>query len=457
MRFLVLSRLRRQMVGSVAVATIAGLLAGCSGDVVRFDDGFYTGSIPQSVPAQTNAPAQPYPGAVDSMATGSIAPAQAPDSNSGGGFLATPQASQQSGYPAASASGPVMQRSQLPPPPPPVYRRAADPAPVTSSADVTAGSDPVGVPGDRPMVAAADSRASVPATRGAPPTSLQEQASRLATPSPRPVQQASRSTTVEASSQSGQPAGTVKVQSGDTISKIARKSGVSPDAIRRANGLTSDTIRIGQTLTIPSGGTVPAAAKTRVASLESTSTDTSSATKPAASAPKVEEPRQARVAEKSGRVASDAQVDPNPTGSVSKQVREEVAAVAPNSTGIDQFRWPVQGRVLKRFGEKVDGRRNDGLNISVPRGTPVKAAENGVVIYSGNGLKEFGNTILVKHDNGLVTVYGHADTLLVDKGATVRRGQEIAKSGMSGDTDVPILHFEVRKNSAPVDPTKYLQ
>lgn len=457
MRFLVLSRLRRQMVGSVAVATITGVLAGCSGDVVRFDDGFYTGSIPQSVPAQTNAPAQPYPGAIDNMATGSVAPSQTGYSNAGGGFVATPQASQPSGYPVASAASPVMQRNQLPPPPPPVYRRAPETtaAPVAAATpDMSAANDRVSVPRDRPMETSVAARSDAPATRGAPPTTLQEQATRLATPSPRPVREASRSTSTKASSQA--PAGTVKVESGDTILAIARRSGVSADALRRANGLTSDTIRIGQTLTIPTGGTVPAASQTRVASAETKSVETSS---PSAPAKKVETAKPAQVAAKSGRVAQDAapSIDPNPTGSVSKEVREQVAAVAPNSTGIDQFRWPVQGRVLKRFGEKVDGRRNDGLNISVPRGTPVKAAENGVVIYSGNGLKEFGNTILVKHDNGLVTVYGHADTLLVDKGAKVRRGQEIAKSGMSGDTDVPVLHFEVRKNSAPVDPTKYLQ
>ena len=111
---------------------------------------------------------------------------------------------------------------------------------------------------------------------------------------------------------------------------------------------------------------------------------------------------------------------------------------------------------MARYGDKVGSRRNDGLNISVPRGTPVKAAENGVVIYAGDGLKEFGNTVLVKHSDGLVTVYGHADKLNVKRGDKVQRGQEIALSGMSGDTDTPQLHFEVRKDSAPVDPSKFL-
>ena len=118
------------------------------------------------------------------------------------------------------------------------------------------------------------------------------------------------------------------------------------------------------------------------------------------------------------------------------------------------MRWPVRGRVISGFGSGKDG---DGIDISVPEGTPVKAAENGVVIYAGNGLKEFGNTVLVRHEDGLVTVYGHASSLQVTRGQKVKRGQEIAQSGMSGTTDSPKLHFEVRKNSAPVDPKGYLE
>jgi murein DD-endopeptidase MepM/ murein hydrolase activator NlpD len=119
------------------------------------------------------------------------------------------------------------------------------------------------------------------------------------------------------------------------------------------------------------------------------------------------------------------------------------------------MRWPVRGRVISGFGS--GGKDGDGIDISVPEGTPVKAAENGVVIYAGNGLKEFGNTVLVRHEDGLVTVYGHASSLQVTRGQKVKRGQEIALSGMSGTTDSPKLHFEVRKNSAPVDPKSFLE
>ena len=93
----------------------------------------------------------------------------------------------------------------------------------------------------------------------------------------------------------------------------------------------------------------------------------------------------------------------------------------------------------------------------MPEGTPVKAAENGVVIYAGDGLKELGKTVLVRHENGIVTVYGHVSGIDVKRGDTVKRGQQIASSGMSGAAKQPQLHFEVRKNSTPVNPVTYLQ
>ena len=99
------------------------------------------------------------------------------------------------------------------------------------------------------------------------------------------------------------------------------------------------------------------------------------------------------------------------------------ASAAPEATGIGKYRWPVRGAVIAAYGANVNGSRNDGIDISVPQGTPIKAAENGVVIYAGNGLKELGNTVLVRHDDGTVTVYGNADTLSVTRGQKIQRGQ----------------------------------
>jgi murein DD-endopeptidase MepM/ murein hydrolase activator NlpD len=120
------------------------------------------------------------------------------------------------------------------------------------------------------------------------------------------------------------------------------------------------------------------------------------------------------------------------------------------------FRWPVRGRVIAAYGANTNGKSNDGINVAVPEGTPVKAAEDGLVTYAGNELKGYGNLILVRHSNGYVTAYAHASELLVKRGDTIKRGQVIAKSGQSGEVGSPQLHFEIRKGSTPVDPLHFL-
>ncbi|WP_366931269.1 peptidoglycan DD-metalloendopeptidase family protein [Nitratireductor sp.] len=234
--------------------------------------------------------------------------------------------------------------------------------------------------------------------------------------------------------------GSYTVVSGDTLYGIARKTGASVGAIKAANGLSDGYLRVGQTLAIPSGN---GGQQTQVASVSQQNVDrtTTSATtrEPApavkASAPQATSTTQTQVA------------------AVATQSND----VAPDSTGIGKLRWPVRGRIISDFGSTSGSARNDGIDIAVPAGTPVKAAENGVVIYAGDGLKEFGNTVLVRHDDGMVTVYGHASALRVKRGEKVRRGQEIALSGMSGSADRPKLHFEVRKDATPVNPSGYLE
>jgi murein DD-endopeptidase MepM/ murein hydrolase activator NlpD len=120
------------------------------------------------------------------------------------------------------------------------------------------------------------------------------------------------------------------------------------------------------------------------------------------------------------------------------------------------FRWPVRGRVIAGYGAKTSGKQNDGINVAVPEGTPVKAADDGVVTYAGNELKGYGNLVLIKHSNGFVTAYAHTSELLVKRGDTIKRGQIIAKSGQTGEVQSPQLHFEIRKGSTPVDPTQFL-
>ncbi|RIK86903.1 MAG: peptigoglycan-binding protein LysM, partial [Hyphomicrobiales bacterium] len=226
--------------------------------------------------------------------------------------------------------------------------------------------------------------------------------------------------------------GTYTVVAGDTLHGIARKTGASTEAIKQANGLSNGLIRIGQTLKIPAGGAAPVQA--------------------VAAAPKTDQTTTAAVAR-----PANAYTPPRQAESAIRQAAADASAPAPNASGISKMRWPVRGRVISGFGGAAGGKANDGIDIAVPAGTPVKAAENGVVIYAGDGLKEFGNTVLVRHENGLVTVYGHAKELKVQRGQKVRRGEDIALAGMSGSADTPKLHFEVRKDSSPVDPASYLE
>ncbi len=128
----------------------------------------------------------------------------------------------------------------------------------------------------------------------------------------------------------------------------------------------------------------------------------------------------------------------------------------PPARASSRFAWPVRGRVISRFGVKPNGLHNDGINIAVKRGTAVRAAENGVVVYAGNELRGFGNLLLVRHKGGWLTAYGHNQSLTVKVGDVVRQGQRIARSGSTGNISRPQLHFEIRKGRRAVNPARYL-
>jgi murein DD-endopeptidase MepM/ murein hydrolase activator NlpD len=126
------------------------------------------------------------------------------------------------------------------------------------------------------------------------------------------------------------------------------------------------------------------------------------------------------------------------------------------AAGDGRFGWPLQGTVLARFGPQGGGVHNDGVDIAAAPGTPVRAAENGVVAYTGNQLRGLGNLLLLRHDGGWVTAYAHTEEILVGRGEVVQRGQVVARSGASGNTESPRLHFEIRDGTRAVDPLAYL-
>lgn len=219
------------------------------------------------------------------------------------------------------------------------------------------------------------------------------------------------------------PPQTYTVERGDSLYKISRKYGVDMRALAQKNSLQEPyTIFPGQKLLVPLAYATASAAPP-----------------PSASSPSSSQPR--RGPSSTTPVASS----PPP-----------VAPPAPPARAGSRFVWPAEGKILARFGPSGKGLHNDGINIGVARGTSVKAAENGVVAYSGNELQGFGNLLLVKHADGWMSAYAHNDELLVKRGDQVKRGQVISRAGSSGNVRSPQVHFELRRGTKAVDPLKYL-
>ena len=246
------------------------------------------------------------------------------------------------------------------------------------------------------------------------------------------------------------PPSTHFVNHGDTLASIARKNHISAAELARANGIEpSAKLKLGTKLTVPGAKTATlaapvAAAPVGAAPVAGTLQPVAAAPAPATKMAAVAAPVQsARLAQATANVEE-------------KAAAEAPAKAAETTSALPTFRWPVRGKVVTTYGAKTNGKSNDGINLAVPEGTPVKAAEDGVVAYSGNELKGYGNLVLVRHSNGYVTAYAHASELLVKRGDTIKRGQVIAKSGQSGEVASPQLHFEIRKGSNPVDPLQFL-
>ncbi len=224
------------------------------------------------------------------------------------------------------------------------------------------------------------------------------------------------------------------VASGETLYSLARRYHVSHVQIARANGISETTaLRVGQRVTIPGTSVAATSAPRQVEAAPAPAPQKLAQNTPQHTAP----------------VDNVATVKPiAPT--------EAEPAKPASANGSLAFRWPVKGRVISNYGSKPNGQQNDGINIAVPENTAVKAAEDGTVAYAGNELKGYGNLVLVRHANGYVTAYAHNSEILVHRGEAVKRGQVIAKAGQTGGVASPQVHFEIRKGSNPVDPSKYL-
>lgn len=227
---------------------------------------------------------------------------------------------------------------------------------------------------------------------------------------------------------------------GETIYQIARRYGTEPGTLVRINRIAPPyRLSPGQRIILPKGSTrVARSATTR----QPVKTVTRSSRRPAANNRTTARPAP-RAVLPSERV-------------VVKRAPKTSPAVKPPPPSRGGFIWPVSGRVLSKFGSLGKGLQNDGINILARRGTPVRAIQNGVVAYSGNELRGFGNLLLIKHAGGWISAYAHNDQLLVKTGQRVRRGQVISRVGSTGSVDRPQLHFELRRKNRAVDPERYL-
>jgi murein DD-endopeptidase MepM/ murein hydrolase activator NlpD len=207
--------------------------------------------------------------------------------------------------------------------------------------------------------------------------------------------------------------GYYRVERGDTLSKIARGNRQSVQNIARWNSLTNpDAIEVGQVLrVVPPGG----AASTSGA---------------------------IRSGGGNGSGSANASAAPRPTPA------DTAPATAPVPISLV---WPADGAVFRRF----DGGNSKGIDISAAAGTPIVAAAPGTVVYAGNGLRGYGNLLIVKHNADYLTAYAHNRALFVKEGESVQRGQKIAEMGDT-DTDRVMLHFELRYQGRSIDPSKEL-
>jgi murein DD-endopeptidase MepM/ murein hydrolase activator NlpD len=248
------------------------------------------------------------------------------------------------------------------------------------------------------------------------------------------------------------PPRTYRVRGGDTIYGVSRMFNVSTTQIARLNTLNAPfALSKGQILNLPSVTETPVAIQPQTA--------VSFMPPPVAAGEGVSIPPPVT----SGGIIREELAPPVASGTaipapVPQIARPSLEARVPDITpprSSTRFMRPVEGITLSSYGPKPDGLHNDGMNIKAPKGAPVRAAENGVVVYADN-MKGYGNMVLIRHADRWMTAYGHLDNILIERGATVNRGQAIGTVGSSGSVSEPQLHFEVRRGVNALNPEKYM-
>jgi lipoprotein NlpD len=231
--------------------------------------------------------------------------------------------------------------------------------------------------------------------------------------------------------------GMYTVRKGDTLLRIALDFGENyRDLVAWNNLANPDDIKVGQVLRVSQpGGERTANIQTQPVPMP-----------PSASVPRKTEPRADKTPYNEGKVATT-----TPPATTLPATPAAPAAPAASDEARLSWMWPSEGRVIATF----DDGRNKGIDIAGKMGQPVVAAGSGKVMYAGSGIRGYGNLVIVKHSNSLLSAYAHNRKIVVKEGDNVSRGQVIAEMGDS-DADAVKLHFEIRQQGKPVDPTRFL-
>lgn len=212
-----------------------------------------------------------------------------------------------------------------------------------------------------------------------------------------------------------------KVQKGDNLYSISRDTGISVGNLISYNNLKKPyNIYVGQKLYL----------KNRKNNTNSVVQKQAQENKQVTKLEKVEQPK----------------TQPSSTSTNTQSTQQSSAL----------FAWPARGEIIKKFGKQANGDYSDAIHIKAPLGTPILSANDGEVAYAGNELKGYGNIIIVKHNNGWLSIYGYCDTMKVKVKDKVSKGQTIGTVGQTGDINEPQLYFSIRKGRVVMDPMKYL-
>lgn len=244
----------------------------------------------------------------------------------------------------------------------------------------------------------------------------------------------------------------IQVKKDDTLYSLARRYDTTVQALVQKNNIADPTaLQVGQDLKLPKAVRVASYELDKQQTVQEGVKRVPSKTKTANTKIKLTASSKQSTQKKAQASVKTKKTYPKPTQKMKKLDKPFVA------TGKVNFAWPVKGKVISSFGSKGGGVKNDGINIAAKKGTPIKSAEAGVVVYAGNELKGYGNLLLIRHEKGFMSAYAHADELFVKIGDVVAKGDKIATVGTTGNVKVPQLHFEIRKKTKSVDPKKYLQ